>query len=340
MSFVSYAQNFEDVILYRALKHISQGFYIDIGASDPTIDSVSLAFHHLRWSGIHVEPLTSHAEALRCKRPQDLVLQVAVAQNPGDITLFEVGEGYGISTCDAKIAETHRKNGFKTRDVTVPCVRLSEIFERYTKGDVHWLKIDVEGFEAEVIRSWSGSSVRPWIVVLESTEPMTTIPCFEAWEPSLIELGYHFVYFDGLNRFYVSDAHPELDGAFQCGPNFFDGFTIPPTHWMWRPALEAASMGQLNAHADTPARLAFWQKLSAGFNARRPHFGPVKRRIRRALGRGPDTVAAGLPKSAEAGEAPFSVPGVAQAKIEAFHAALEQAMRTKRSIHRRSIQDR
>ena len=32
MSFISYAQNFEDVMLWRALKHISEGFYIDIGA--------------------------------------------------------------------------------------------------------------------------------------------------------------------------------------------------------------------------------------------------------------------------------------------------------------------
>lgn len=32
MTFVSYAQNFEDVMLYRALKHVEKGFYIDVGA--------------------------------------------------------------------------------------------------------------------------------------------------------------------------------------------------------------------------------------------------------------------------------------------------------------------
>ena len=45
MSFVSYSQNFEDVMLWRALKYVENGFYIDIGSQDPVIDYVSLAFY-------------------------------------------------------------------------------------------------------------------------------------------------------------------------------------------------------------------------------------------------------------------------------------------------------
>jgi hypothetical protein len=45
MSFISYAQNFEDVMLWRALQHVERGFYIDVGANDPTIDSVTKAFY-------------------------------------------------------------------------------------------------------------------------------------------------------------------------------------------------------------------------------------------------------------------------------------------------------
>ncbi len=36
--FISHAQNFEDVILWRALKHVQNGFYIDVGAQDPVIE--------------------------------------------------------------------------------------------------------------------------------------------------------------------------------------------------------------------------------------------------------------------------------------------------------------
>ena len=49
---ISYAQNFEDVMLWRALKHVERGFYIDIGAQDPVVDSVSLAFYEQGWRGV------------------------------------------------------------------------------------------------------------------------------------------------------------------------------------------------------------------------------------------------------------------------------------------------
>src|SRR5206468_1722735 len=35
-----------------------------------------------------------------------------------------------------------------------------------------------------------------------------------------------FVYFDGLNRFYVSEEHSELKGSFGPGPNHFDQFVF------------------------------------------------------------------------------------------------------------------
>ena len=36
MTFVSYAQNYEDVVLWRALRDVEGGFYVDVGAADPT----------------------------------------------------------------------------------------------------------------------------------------------------------------------------------------------------------------------------------------------------------------------------------------------------------------
>ena len=42
----------------------------------------------------------------------------------------------------------------------------------------------------------------------------------------MIDIGYEFVYFDGLNRFYVHSARPELKEAFGAGPNLFDDFVL------------------------------------------------------------------------------------------------------------------
>ena len=43
--FVSYAQNREDVVLARALRADDRrGFWVDVGAGDPVLDSVTAAF--------------------------------------------------------------------------------------------------------------------------------------------------------------------------------------------------------------------------------------------------------------------------------------------------------
>ncbi|WP_434115896.1 FkbM family methyltransferase [Paraburkholderia caffeinilytica] len=215
-------------MLWRALAHVEKGSYIDIGAQDPVIDSVSLAFHERGWRGIHVEPTPHYAELLRQQRPGDMVIQAAVCNGPGVLQFFEI-PSTGISTGDASIAAQHRERGFDVHEIVVPCVTLAEIFAASTRSEIHWLKIDVEGLEHEVLSTWGASAARPWIVVVESTLPMTQIETHESWEAILVSYGYSPVYFDGLNRYYVSEGHPEIKGAFQSPPNVFDGFVLNGT---------------------------------------------------------------------------------------------------------------
>jgi FkbM family methyltransferase len=225
MTFTSYADNFEDVILRRALRGVECGFYIDIGAQDPVIHSVSLAFYESGWRGVHVEPVASYAKALRLARPDEDVIAGAVGVAAEAITFFEISDT-GLSTGDRAIAERHVASGAVLHPVSVHCIPLAKILDRYATRTIHWLKIDVEGMERAVVESWPPSQVRPWIVLIESTKPHTQEPSFADWEPQLLALGYEFVYFDGLNRFYVSVEHPELKSSFGPGPNVFDDFRL------------------------------------------------------------------------------------------------------------------
>jgi FkbM family methyltransferase len=223
---ISYAQNFEDIILWRALKHVPQGVYMDIGAQDPVLDSVSLAFYKQGWRGVHVEPNPHYAKLLREKRPDEVVIEAVVAEGDAGPVKFYVIENTGLSTCDLNIAEQHRSAGFPAKTISVDCTPLATLLDLYATRDIHWLKIDVEGFEAQVLRSWGSSSVRPWILVLESVLPLSQVPSHEAWEMEILNRGYEFVYFDGLNRYYLSKLHPELRDAFNGGPNIYDGFAL------------------------------------------------------------------------------------------------------------------
>jgi FkbM family methyltransferase len=226
--FITYAQNFEDLMLWRALKHIPSGFYIDIGAQDPLIDSVSFAFYEGGWRGVHVEPVPRYAERLRQERQDETVIQAAVGMAGPLIKFYEV-PGSGWSSGDSDIVSGYAARGVEFKELEVPCVSLASILERYSDREIHWLKIDVEGMEDSVIASWMASTVRPWVVIVEATIPTTQIPNYQDWDPKLLTLGYTFAYFDGLNRFYVSDLHAELLGAFASPPNVFDDFTLSGT---------------------------------------------------------------------------------------------------------------
>lgn len=110
--FTSHAQNFEDVILWRALNQVRDGFYIDVGANDPITDSVTLAFYERGWWGIHIEPMQIYADALRRERQEDRIIEAAVSNTGPHLTLFEV-ENTGLTTSIRQHANTHIKAELK-----------------------------------------------------------------------------------------------------------------------------------------------------------------------------------------------------------------------------------
>lgn len=218
---VSYAQNGEDILLWRALKHVGQGFYIDVGAQDPVEFSVTKAFYELGWHGINIEPVSQWHERLLRDRPHDINLRLAVSSQPGKVQLFEV-EDTGLSTVDPDVAHRHESEGYTLHERIVECATLDQICADNEVGTVHFLKIDCEGAEKSVLEGASFSRVRPWIVLVEATEPMSTKPTWRDWECLLTGRNYQFVFFDGLNRFYLAEEHKDLAPAFDAPVNVFD----------------------------------------------------------------------------------------------------------------------
>jgi FkbM family methyltransferase len=223
--FISYAQNFEDVILWRALGSIQDGHYIDVGAQHPVVDSVSRAFYEHGWRGVHVEPTQQYATLIGQDRPDELLVNAALGREDGLLSFYEFPDT-GLSTLDADIAERHKSEGFAAVERLVPVITLDALFGQLAFDQVHWMKIDVEGAECDVLEGWRDSQVRPWVVVVESTLPLSQEKSHDQWELLVLAKGYRFCYFDGLNRYYVSDAHPELADRIDCPPNVFDGFSF------------------------------------------------------------------------------------------------------------------
>ncbi len=214
---ISFAQMKEDVYLWRALAprvHHDVGFWIDVGAYDPIVDSVTKEFSRHGWRGVNVEPVEEHFQRIVADRPRDINIQAAVSGQSGEVIFHEI-VGHQLSTVVDKFADRHADTGMERRSYAVPAVTLTEICERYAPRDIHFLKIDVEGHEGAVIAGMDFKRFRPWILVIEATEPNNlNAPTFEEWDLDVREAGYNFAFTDRLNRYYVAIEHPELIGAF------------------------------------------------------------------------------------------------------------------------------
>lgn len=217
----SLAQNMEDVILGRVLGDVKNGTYIDVGAQDPNSNSVSLAFYKQGWSGLNIEPVFSYHQELQKCRLEDLNLNIALGATEGKAELYCV-PGTGLSTFVKGIAEAHRQNGFEIENSVVEIRTLDWLFQTHVKGEVHWLKIDAEGMEKEIIFGWKQNPLRPWVLVVESIDPVLKKENHTLWEPLVLQKGYKFAYFDGLNRFYVHESQGFRAAFFRQPPNIFD----------------------------------------------------------------------------------------------------------------------
>jgi FkbM family methyltransferase len=233
MIFVSYAQNHEDVMLYRALRKVKQGFYIDVGAQDPIIDSVTMAFYERGWHGINIEPNQEYSRRLQSERPHDINLATAVGAETGVLGFYEVAHT-GLSTANAQYAQRHAEAGYSVKRREVVCTTLDRICHDCRVGTVHFLNIDVEGSERAVLEGFSFETVRPWLVVIEATEPNSNHEVFAEWEDLLLRRNYAFVYFDGLNRFYAAQEHRDLARHFACPPNWCDQYVSYELWWARR----------------------------------------------------------------------------------------------------------
>lgn len=222
MKLVSYAQNHEDIMLWRALRHVEDGFYVDVGANDPSDDSVTKLFYDRGWHGINIEPSPMYFSRLQEQRPRDINLASAVGDQNGVITFYDA-DTRGWSTTDPKVGERYVANALATIR-QVPLVKLDAILEDNAAQQIHFIKIDVEGAEAAVLGGLNLERFRPWIFVVEALDPVShELRCAD-WEPRLLGGGYQLAYFDGLNRYYLAVEHADLAPAFSSPPNILDEF--------------------------------------------------------------------------------------------------------------------
>ena len=147
-------------------------------------------------------------------RPRDHLYEGLCGAAAGEATLYLQREFHGLSTTVAEHAQAAEKEVSRSAEaVTLPMTTLAALCEQHAPASFEFLKVDVEGAEADVLRGADFSRFRPKIIVVEAIKPLSLAPAWDEWEPLLARHGYAYVWDDELNRYYVAEEARALARA-------------------------------------------------------------------------------------------------------------------------------
>jgi FkbM family methyltransferase len=158
---------------------------LDVGACH---GATAIPFATEGWDVHAFEPDSTNREVLEAAVayiPLVTIVPKAVADHPGTLTLYRSDESVGISSL-APFTDSH------SAAHVVEVVTLTDYLADASVGSVDFLKIDVEGFEREVLGGFPWNSYTPDAIVLEF-EDLKTVPRGYSWTDladGLVEHGY------------------------------------------------------------------------------------------------------------------------------------------------------
>jgi FkbM family methyltransferase len=154
----------EQELVRAFFKNKEEGFYVDVGANDPILESQTDHLEKLGWDGLLIEPLTNYCEALRAKRNGRVVQFACSAPENHNKSLKLLVAGVHSTLNETPIALGTDSNLY----VEVVCKTLDSILtDNNVKENFDFISIDIEGHEMEMFKGFTLSKWKPTLVLLE-----------------------------------------------------------------------------------------------------------------------------------------------------------------------------
>lgn len=190
----TYAQNKEDLIIDILTGYKRKGFYVDVGANNPDVISVTKKFYERGWNGINVEPDHSNYLLLEEKRKRDINLNIGIANQEGELDFFMKDSANTTESTGFTFSkQVYDKRKYKLDSKKVQVLPLKKVFAENSVENIDFMNIDVEGFEREVIKSNDWKKYRPTVLCIEGNNYDELLSCHN----------YERILFDGNNVYYV-----------------------------------------------------------------------------------------------------------------------------------------
>ena len=180
------------------------GFFVEAGANDGVSQSNTAYFERYQdWRGILVEPIPQLAERCRVNRPKAIVEQCALVSSDSEEDTVEmtycnlmslVSGARGSKDADQAHLDAGRRflePDEETCSVRVPARTLSSALTQHGVECIDLLSLDVEGFEADVLRGLDFGRYAPRHILVEVNDPASVEEVLGCRYELVTQLSHH-----------------------------------------------------------------------------------------------------------------------------------------------------
>ena len=134
-------------VLETVFPGVTDGFFLDVGSWDGTIDSNTKALEETGWTGICIDPFPKNMQGRTCK-----MFKEVVHSESGKRVVFRVSGALGGIEDTLGLWKEPTEN---MRTVELTTVTLAEILETAKAPRfIHFVSLDIEGAELEALRGF------------------------------------------------------------------------------------------------------------------------------------------------------------------------------------------
>jgi FkbM family methyltransferase len=163
---LSYAQSGEDMILDTIFNGVKKGFYIDIGANNPFVQSNTYHFYKEGWNGINIDALPNSMKSFNKYRRRDINIENAISDRE-EVLEYHMFSSTFYNSFSKEDAEKSKMVSELLEIRKIKTQKLSDILDKHSIQTIDFMSIDVEGFDLNVLKSNDWVKYRPKVIVTE-----------------------------------------------------------------------------------------------------------------------------------------------------------------------------
>lgn len=167
--FVSHSSFGEEILVNRLLNNIPKGFFVDVGAFNPKVGSMTYELYKKGWNGINIDFSEENIRLFNFFRKRDISLSKIVSDKNSFLKTYSFDPSSGANTVEKEIADGWSRNFNKKYIINEQESKTldSILHENKVKKDFDYLNIDVEHHDLKVIMGLNLNLYRPKLITCE-----------------------------------------------------------------------------------------------------------------------------------------------------------------------------